>query len=172
MQYKHFLENKNTPQRSLRCTRYFNLVVQTTQTKWLILQIQNPLNPTFIQNLLGATRHCSWCWNIGGARRTPEGAREHQLSGSSGRATRWVGDLAKPRGSTWKPGTWRTGQKVPDRKQDDPSPKGSLPKAWETIAVLLAICWPDATTKKRKLEHRRWFHPNTQDQEVSRLAAL
>lgn len=67
------------------------------QTKWLILQTENQLNPVFIKKLLGATRHCSWCWNTTCIQETLEGTREFQLLGNRTRQLRSGGPLQNQR---------------------------------------------------------------------------
>lgn len=77
-QHKHFLEN--IPQRSLKHIRYFNLVIQIRQNDSFCRPRIHTIQQ-IIKNPLGASRHCSWCWNTGREQGTLEGARERLLSG-------------------------------------------------------------------------------------------
>lgn len=149
MQHKHFLKNKNTPQRSLKSIRYFNPVTQIRQANNSSGRPRIHSVQQIYEEHPRATRHCSWCWNTSHFQRTLEGAGERLLSGKSVRATTWVRDENQRDACGENKVTWVQGRKVQGRKETEwPFTEGAfLRKAWEASPVPLEICWSGIPVK-------------------------
>lgn len=170
MQHKDFPENKDTPQRSSNCIRYFNPVIKIRQTKWICRPRINSIN--IYQEPAGGHRALFVVLEYRLCPGTLEGAWELQLSGKSAQATKEWRTLKNQRNTWENQVSDEQSKRVQNRKQNDLHQRDLLPKTWQAIIVPSEACWPGVPIKMCKLEYRCLIHPNTHDWGFTGLAIL